>query len=340
MTRLELTRAQILAHRRRAGELVERLAPGDDAVRRAAWAGLTDSMPRAAVMSLHARVAGTGPDGWEHPALVQVWGPRFSAYAVPALDVAAFTLGRLPDSPAKRAFAETLADDLERFLDGRRLDAGEAGRALGFHPNALRYAAPTGRVRIRWDGARRPTVWTVPAPEVDPAEARADLVRRHLHVMGPSSPVPFGDWAGLRPPAARAAFDSLEGSLTPVATPIGDAWILTEDEASFRAAAATVERTQARLLPSGDAYWLLQGRDRELLVPDARHRPRLWTPRVWPGAVLLGDEIAGTWRRSDTSLTIEPWRVLTAPEREAVEAEAVALPLPGAEGRIRVTWAK
>ena len=41
---------------------------------------------------------------------------------------------------------------------------GEAGRGLGEHPNRLRYAAPTGTVLIRWDGARQPTVWTVPPP--------------------------------------------------------------------------------------------------------------------------------------------------------------------------------
>ena len=53
------------------------------------------------------------------------------------------------------------------------------GGALGEHPNRLRYAAPTGTVLIRWDGARQPTVWSVPAPEVDPREARLELARRY-----------------------------------------------------------------------------------------------------------------------------------------------------------------
>ena len=63
--RLALTRAQILAFRRAVGALDARLAPGAAALRRAAWAGLQDSMPRAALLSLHARVAGTRPDTWE-----------------------------------------------------------------------------------------------------------------------------------------------------------------------------------------------------------------------------------------------------------------------------------
>ena len=78
-TRLELTREQILTYRRTVGALDERLPPGPTSLRRAAWAGLQDSMPRAAVLSIHARVHGTGPDTWEDPSLVQLWGPRFSA---------------------------------------------------------------------------------------------------------------------------------------------------------------------------------------------------------------------------------------------------------------------
>jgi hypothetical protein len=54
-------------------------------------------MPRAALLSIHARVAGTGPTTWEDPSLVQLWGPRFSVYVVAARDLAVFSLGRLPD---------------------------------------------------------------------------------------------------------------------------------------------------------------------------------------------------------------------------------------------------
>jgi hypothetical protein len=100
---LELTRAQILAFRRRAGALDERLPRGARSLRHAAWAGLTDSVPRAALLSIHARVEGTQPSSWEDPSLVQVWGPRNSTYVVPARDRAIFTLGRLPDDARRRA---------------------------------------------------------------------------------------------------------------------------------------------------------------------------------------------------------------------------------------------
>ena len=94
----------------------------------------------------------------------------------------------------------------------------------------------------------------------------------------------------------------------------------------------------ARLLPSSDTWFLLQGSDRELLVSDAARRGELWTSRVWPGAVLVAGEVAGTWRRANAKLSISPWRTLSAGERAAVEAEARSLPLPGIEGEIVVSW--
>jgi hypothetical protein len=64
----------------------------------------------------------------------------------------------------------------------------------------------------------------------------------------------------------------------------------------------------------------------------------LWTSRVWPGALLVGGEIAGIWRRSSATVTIDAWRRLSSAEREAVEAEAASLPLPGLDGAIAVRW--
>ena len=132
--RLDLTRAQVLAFRRRVGGLDQRLPAGTKSLRLAAWAGLQDSMPRAALLSIHARVEGTEPSGWEDPSLVQVWGPRFSAYVVAERDYALFTVARLPDDPAVRREWHELADRIEAFLDGRRMDCREVGRGLGRHP--------------------------------------------------------------------------------------------------------------------------------------------------------------------------------------------------------------
>jgi DNA glycosylase AlkZ-like len=333
MARLELSRSQILRFRRNAGSLDERLPAGVKSLRLAAWAGLQDSSPRAALLSIHARVEDTGSTSWEHPSLVQLWGPRFSDYVVAAKDVAVFSLGRLPEDARRRARAHDTASRLHTFLDGRRMAFGQAGSEMRVAPNSLRYAAPTGTVLMRWDGARQPIIWSAQPPAMEPRQARLELARRYLHIFGPATSRSFAHWAGIGKVEATAAFGSLADTLIPARTPVGDAWILADDEAAFRGARSG-PAAPARLLPSGDAYFLLWGADRDLLVPDAKRRTELWTTRVWPGALLVGGEISGVWRRSAGEVLIDAWRRLSRSEWEAVEAEAAALPLPGLNGPI------
>jgi hypothetical protein len=336
-SRLKVTREQILAFRRRVGALDERIPMSSQSLRRAAWAGLQDSMPRAALLSLHARVEGVDPSTWEHRSLAQLWGPRYSTYVVPKRDFALFSLGRLPDNAKGRLRAEQMAEWLHAHLDGRRMTDRQAGRALGVG-NSLRYAATTGTVAIRWDGARAPAVWTVAAAKIDPADATRDLARRYLHIFGPTTAEGFARWAGISRRSAIEAFASLEGSLLPVRSTLGDEWLLAEDEPAIRAG-DTVD-APARLLPSGDAYFLLDGAERELLLPRQDQRQRLWTPRVWPGALLVEGEIRGTWRRAQHTVRIDAWTRLSGETRAAIEAEAGALPLPGVQRAIEVVFSR
>ena len=330
---LSLTREQILGFRRRVGALDRRLPAGPDSLRQAAWAGLQDSMPRAAVLSIHARVEGTTPSSWEDPSLVQLWGPRFSVYVVAECDRAVFSLSRLPDDAKGRKQAEDAAAHVHAALEAER--KGTAAPVLGDHPFSLRRAIPTGTVLIRWAGARAPTLRVVPRPDVDPLDARRELARRYLHVYGPATQASFSEWAGIHARWGAATFESLQAELTAVRTPIGDGVILSSDETGFLGD-PTLD-APARLLPSGDAYYLLQGADRMLLVPDAGRRAELWTSRVWPGALLLDGDIRGTWRRSQGTVSIQAWGRMSRTERGAVEAEAALLPLPDVS-RIVVRW--
>src|SRR6187200_82687 len=162
---LKLTRQQILAFRRRVGGLEERSPYTPASLERAAWVGLQDSMPRAALLSLHARLDRVEPTAWEHASLAQLWGPRYNTYVVARRDFALFSLGRLPESEKGRLRAERIATALHAHLGGRRMTDREAGGALGLG-NSIRYAATTGTVEIRWHGARAPVVWSVPAPDI------------------------------------------------------------------------------------------------------------------------------------------------------------------------------
>jgi hypothetical protein len=155
-------------------------------------------------------------------------------------------------------------------------------------------------------------------------------------VFGPATPASFAEWAGVGPAHGRAVFDGLAGELVPVRAPMGDAWILGSDEPTFLTPDERV--ADARLLPSGDAWYLLHGAARGLLVPDVRRRGELWTSRVWPGAVVVRGEIAGTWRRAQATLSVSSWRKLSPTERDAVEAEAASLPLPGLGRDMIIRW--
>ena len=325
---LKVTREQILAFRQRTGELNERLPAGKRSLKRVAWAGLQDSMPRAALLSIHARVEGATHVSWEDPSLVQVWGPRYQVYVVAAPDLALFTYARLPDTGKLRDRAADLAHRLEEVLEGGRLRDRDLG--LG---NSVRYATLTGRIAIRWEGARAPHVWMVPPPKISVHKARAELARRYLHVYGPSTATAFAKWAGIGLKEATQTFADLVGELIAV----NDAHLLAADEEAMRA--KPTPPAQARLLPSGDSYWLhTTANERALLVPNAKQRGELWTPRVWPGAVLVDGEIVGTWRRAKRVLTIDAWKKLSPAARDAVTAEADTLPLPDPGEGMTVHW--
>jgi hypothetical protein len=295
-------------------------------------------MPRAALLSLHARVDGVQPDSWDDPALIQVWGPRWAVYVVARRDVALFTVSRYPDDARGRAMAEEMALGVTAQIGKRRAKFDEAASFVIGDRNRLRYASTTGMLAIRWGGARQPDVWLMARPRISPADARREIARRHLHIYGPTTSTGFAAWLGVDPAQGRATYQELAAAneFVAVSTPLGDGYILATDEDSFRR--KPDPPAAARLLPSGDTYTLMKGPERELLVPDAVNRASLWTPRVWPGALLINGEVAGTWRRDQHRMTISAWRQLSPKEVQAVESEALALPLPGLVRPIAVTW--
>ncbi len=115
---------------------------------------------------------------------------------------------RTKAAPLKRA--QDIAARLRAALAGNRMTQEAAARAMGKgHPNRLRYAAPTGTVVIRWDGSRQPDVWNVPAPDMDPHEARLELARRYPARVRPRYARSIRDvgrhWAACRYCCIRSA---------------------------------------------------------------------------------------------------------------------------------------
>ena len=256
-------------------------------------------------------------------------------------------LAHAPDGNVRIRDLARLENRVRGFLaGGARLPTDlrdEARARMQWAPSVLgpvtimgvHYIEPVWRPLIHDFCAMAPVVWTAPAPDMDPAHARLELAKRYLHIFGPATAASFARWAGIGGGEAKSAFAALADTLAPASRPIGDAWILASDEEWFRARPRPA--APVRLLPSGDAYYLLWGADREILVPDAKRRGELWTTRVWPGALLVKGEVVGTWRRSASDVSIDVWRRLSPSEQEVVEAEAISLPL-GLMSLMTVRW--
>jgi hypothetical protein len=320
------SRDQVLRYRARASHLHEKLPAGSFAA--AAWGGLQDSIPRAGVMSLHARVEGTRPDSWEDPSVVQIWFRGGADYIVPRADAGVFTLGSYPQDPDEGRRLETLADDVHRVTEGRTLSVAEVSKRLRLaHQTRIRGVAVTGRAHIRWDASN---IWLIPVerPAIDVDDARGELARRFLHWYGPTTVATLARWTGVRPAEARATWADIEGELAEVDVAGERRFILAADLEALERAEPIAG---VRLLPMDDPLTKL---DKELLVRDEELRRRVVPsygagPGYIPGAVLVDGEIVGGWQRQQRKVTIHPFSRLPAAVREAIEAEALAFPIAG-----------
>jgi hypothetical protein len=316
--------------------LDRKLPPGSFA--KAAWGGLQDSVPRAGVISLHARVNDTKPDSWADESVVQIWFRGGADYIVPREDVGVFTLGSSPRDAERMAELDRLADDIHRVTEGRALIVNEVSDLLGHgHQTGLRVSGLTGRVHIRWDASR---IWLIPVerPAIDPEDARRKLARRFVHWFGPTTKPALARWTGVPAREASETWKAVEPDLIPVevAGLAGQRFML---EADVDAVVDAEPVSGVRLLPYDDPFTKV---DHELLLPDEALRERV-LPRSGqgkgyiPGAILVDGEIVGGWQRQQRKVTLHPFGELPACVREAIEQEALAFPI---DARIpaRVSW--
>jgi hypothetical protein len=328
--------AQVLRFRASATRLDRRLPAGS--WRDAAYGGLQDSAPRAALLALHARVEGTGPGAWEGPALVQVWF-RWSDYVVPAADFAVFTLGVLPRDEERAAALEEVAAAVHEAVAGGERRKAEVVAALPFlHRGLLGAASAAALYRIRWD-ARTVTLLPTERPDVEPEAARLELARRFLGWHGPATADLFARWAGLTRADARATWAALAPELAPVAMDGRARDVLARDVGALTGCEPP---RGVRFLPQGDPYLALDRAEALAGCPPPPSRDEaggsLTTRLVnsLSGRILVDGRLAGAWGRERERMAIHLWR-WDDPDRERIagEAEGFAGPI----GRpMRLRW--
>jgi len=142
-----------------------------------------------------------------------------------------------------------------------------------------------------------------------------DLLRGLLHLLGPVTPkqaAVFLD-STLKDVKARWPEDAVQVERD-------GASVLDADLAAFD---DPPSRPPVRLLGPYDLF--LQGRDRELLVPDTTHHKALWPAIGRPGAVLADGEVVGTWRPrakgKQLALELDEWVPWSSRTRTAVGVE-------------------
>lgn len=313
---LTIDREQAVGYRLQINNLSRRLSAGR--VLEAARFGLQDSAPRDALIGLHARMTDTQPDDWMHRDLIQTYAPRGAVYVLPRPDFGFFTQGCLPYDRARRAVLHADADDICRKLDGRELE----GTAV---VGGRRSACWTGRIALRWTTSAI-FVREVPRPEIDFQTARRELCLLHLHGFAPATPGSYAWWTQSSRADAVRTWSEVADRLIELDYQGERAWALAEDEEALRNPPRPMG---VRLLVPSDLRLFGQDRLGLFIGPGLRPLSDL-RDTFHPGGVVAAGKIIGVWGRHSGSVDVRIDRTISRSMLEAVEAEALAMPIPGA----------
>ncbi|MCW0216607.1 MAG: winged helix DNA-binding domain-containing protein [Pseudonocardia sp.] len=371
---LLLDRHRVLAHRLRAHGLLERVADLPDVA--VLGLGVQDTPPGALRTALSARL--TTPlepdaDLTAGGALTIVWSHRGAPHLHPTAGLAGLAAATWPVSDADAAarlgwqrarlaevggasrrairtvagaVAEVLADspgmskaELSGSVTSRvppelspwcaPCDVHHVGEQL------LRLAGLGGGLRLR-AGARPLLVEPVPGWAGPPADGAADpspVIEEYLRLFAPATP---GDVAGFLGTSVAVVRPHLPADL--VRVEVDGRSALCPPAQVEALTGADPAAGDIRLLGPSDPY--LQGRDREVLVPDKARRSAVWRSIGQPGVVLVGGEVVGTWRTRQQGrrleITVEPFRTLHPAERSALDADAERVRTTRGAGSVRM----
>jgi hypothetical protein len=179
----------------------------------------------------------------------------------------------------------------------------------------------------------RPDTWLgVPLARDDEAgrsSALAEVALRFLAQQGPATREDFARWWGVSPADGGRVFKALGERIEPVDVEGEAYWARAEDVAELRAAESV---KTVRLLPAFDQYVVAATRHATHLLdggtPDRVYRPQGWLSPV----LMVNGLLAGVWSQerkgSRTTVTVEPFRSLSAAARKAVLSEVDRIPGP------------
>ncbi|MFL5796608.1 MAG: winged helix DNA-binding domain-containing protein [Actinomycetota bacterium] len=187
------------------------------------------------------------------------------------------------------------------------------------------FLIPTVQVTPRglWRTSGRPAVttlerWLGAGPD-EPGSSLGELVSRYLAVFGPATPADATSWSGV--PGMREVFERLRPRLRTFRDDRG--------RELFDVPRAPLPDPEApapvRFLPEYDNA-LIGHEDRTRIIPVGAAQ---WTEVGW-GSVLVDGFLAARWRvhsgqKEGSTLRVEPFRRLTAPEQAEVTEEGVRL---------------
>jgi hypothetical protein len=164
----------------------------------------------------------------------------------------------------------------------------------------------------------RPNGFRRPGTEATP---RFDVVRNYLRFYGPATPQEVAAFLDAPVKDVRAHWpeDAVEVTVD------GQPRSALKD--SLEVLQEPPRPTAVRLVGPYDP--LLQGRDREMLIPDDTRRKSIWPVLGRPGVVFVAAEPIGIWRPTKAGnrlkIRVEPWARHTAKLRKAITHEAERL---------------
>lgn len=240
---------------------------------------------------------------------------------IPVLEALDHIAGQMRDIAARPVVKGEMSGALTERLDEPYLRWCNPCQATHTYEQPFRLAALRAGLELE-PGTSPPVLrripgWRGPARQVPD---HLDPVRAVLHLLGPADPKLVAGYVDspVKEVAAHWPADvvAVEVDGRPLEVLAADLEALADPPAT----------DAVRLLGPFDLF--LQGRDRELVVPDAVARKDLWRTIGRPGGVLAGGEVVGSWRPRSRGrrlkLAVTTWGGAAPPAGIEHEAERLA----------------